>query len=67
MIIVERRCHRSHQRSVSRAENARREGGRAAPAVEPSCPLPNGMLVAHKPYGWSSMDVCAKLRSTLEW
>ena len=38
-----------------------RGGGEPAPTV----PLPDGVLVVHKPLTWSSFSVVAKLRNTL--
>ena len=32
----------------------------------PTCPLPDGVLVVHKPQNWTSFDVVAKVRNTLQ-
>lgn len=39
--------------------------GTAEPAA-PTCPLPDGVLVVHKPQNWTSFDVVAKVRNTLQ-
>ena len=37
-----------------------------AEAAAPTCPLPDGILVVHKPQNWTSFDVVAKVRNTLQ-
>ena len=39
--------------------------GMAEPAA-PTVPLPNGVLVVDKPQNWTSFDVVAKVRNTLQ-
>ena len=39
--------------------------GTAEPAA-PTIPLPNGVLVVDKPQNWTSFDVVAKVRNTLQ-
>jgi len=34
--------------------------------AEPTVPLPDGLLVVHKPQNWTSFDVCGRLRGVLE-
>ena len=54
---------RCHQPAVA----ARGLGLRAtASASEPTIPLPDGVLVVHKPQDWTSFDVVGKVRNTLE-
>mmetsp|Transcript_31258 Transcript_31258/g.72716 ORF Transcript_31258/g.72716 Transcript_31258/m.72716 type:complete len:314 (-) Transcript_31258:313-1254(-) len=36
------------------------------PPLEPTVPLPNGLLVVHKPQNWTSFDVVGRLRNVLE-
>jgi tRNA pseudouridine55 synthase len=49
---------------ITRAAYASRAWRDDAP--RPSEPLPSGVLIAHKPQEWTSFDLCAAIRGTLE-
>ncbi len=63
MVLRPSVVHRTH-RAVACAHPYSSVAPTPAAAVRP--PLPDGVVVVHKPSGWTSFDVVGKIRGTLE-